>query len=193
MNYQFRPLAAWPTTPTKNRRRAPFGVSFNKTLADLGRELTHLHATHIVIQARVREDDIRLDGMLRAGAKVMGSGIILSFESKVGPLSYPCDTYLEWEGNLRAISLALTALRAVDRYGVTARAEQYKGWQALPPPTADKRAVALSVIAKLSGWSMPDVLVDPEGAYRVACARTHPDRGGNAEDFKAVQEAKSAL
>lgn len=40
----------------------------------------------------------------------------------------------------------------------------------------------------------PDVSKDEiKAAYRRACMRTHPDRGGSAEDFKAVQDAYAAL
>lgn len=49
-------------------------------------------------------------------------------------LSYPCDSCDNWQHNVRSIALALQALRAVDRYGVTRRAEQYRGWGKLPAP-----------------------------------------------------------
>ena len=52
-------------------------------------------------------------------------------------MSYPCDKYSNWQANLRAIALSLEALRAEDRYGVTRRAEQYKGWAKLLPPNAE--------------------------------------------------------
>ncbi len=205
MHCQFRPLTTWPGPPTQKRKRSPFAASYSRTLTDLDRELVHLGANQLVIQAAVEERDIRLDGMLRADAKMRSPGVILSFESKIGPLSYPCDTYTEWPANVRAIALTLAALRAIDRYGVTARAEQYRGWQALPAPSGDPRAKAAraaaacvwgsrwggwaEVLARFSGWTIQQVLDDPEGAWREGSARTHPDRGGNADHFRAVQQA----
>lgn len=191
MQYQFRPIDQWPGQRKNNRKKSPFGASFNRTLQDLDRELRHLGAKNIVIQAAVTEDDIRLDGMLRAGASPRSPGIILSFESKIGWLSYPCDTYSDWQGNLRAIALALAALRAVDRYGVTSRAEQYKGWQALPPPAA--KPDPYSTLSVFSGWAVAVVRNDPSGAYRAACVKTHPDAGGNPDHFKQVQSAYDAI
>jgi len=45
----------------------------------------------------------------------------------------PCDSFKDWEANLRAIALSLERLRAADRYGVTTEEkEQYIGWLRLP-------------------------------------------------------------
>lgn len=204
MHYQFRPIDQWPgkRRSPREQKRSPFGAGYARTLVDLDRELRHLNATNIVIQADVREQDVRNDGLLRSDAKVRGAGVILSFESKVGALSYPCDTYSDWQGNLRAIALALAALRAVDRYGVTSRAEQYRGWQALPPPAAARSSPAMTAIeaaallAAHSSVTNGPILESREWfvtAARQASARTHPDRGGDAEAFKTIQQAIEVL
>jgi hypothetical protein len=194
MQFQFRPISQWPWPRTRNPKRAPFRVAHSKNLIDLDRELRHLAARNIVIQADVRENELRLDGMLYANARPHSPGIILSFDSKHGPLSYPCDTFSEWQDNLRAITLGLAALRAVDRYGVTRQAEQYKGWQALPnPESATSRDDAISTIRKHGGPFKPNERDDCERAIRAAEVATHPDRGGNSDDFKAVQRARSVL
>src|SRR5690606_26744073 len=116
----------WPGEPTVKRKASLFRASYADTLRLLDAELRHLRATQVVIQAACGEEDIRLDGQLRASAKLRSPAIILSFHSKHGPLSYPRDRYTDWQDNLRAIALALQALRAVDRYGVTRQAEQYR-------------------------------------------------------------------
>src|SRR5690606_24676973 len=69
-------------------------------------------------------------------AKAAHPGVILSFDSKVGHLSYPCDTFTSWQDNLRAVALALEALRKLDRYGVTKRGEQYRGFLAIEATAA---------------------------------------------------------
>jgi hypothetical protein len=145
-----------------------------------------------------------MDGMLYAGAKLRSAGIILSFDSKHGPLSYPCDKYSKWQANLRAIALSLEALRAVDRYGVTRRAEQYKGWAKLGGPAAPvafptTHDAALFIAQHSTGpRSLPgDILQSADhfrAQYREAAARLHPDRnGGDESAFKRLQQAKEIL
>src|SRR5205807_9216809 len=87
----------------------------------------------VVLEAGYLPHEIRMDGLPRRGARPSDPAVIVSFDSRVGPLRYGCDTFSTHDDNLRAIALALEALRAVDRYGVTKRGEQYQGWSALPP------------------------------------------------------------
>lgn len=193
MEFTYRPLTAWPGALTAKRQRAKFRAGYKDTLALLDRELRHLGARQVVLQVALTEDQIRLDGRPRAGASPSHPGIVLSFESKHGPLSYPCDRFTEWEDNLRAVALSLEALRAVDRYGVTRRAEQYRGWQALPPPAGRRLDVqsAVRLLARLSGLEVrADNLAE---AYRAAALKAHPDRGGDAETFALLQEARDVL
>lgn len=129
--------------------------------------------------------------------------MILSFESKVGFLSYPCDTYTDWQANVRAIALALAALRAVDRYGVTRRAEQYKGWarlEAPKPPATDVAVSALRTLCAIGSiepaLTLSLIVADKKlltFAYQKAVFKSHPDHGGDAELFRQVQEAKAVL
>ena len=127
---------------TKGRRGSTFSVSWSQALGQLENELVHLGAKNIVIQVALNEDDIRLDGWPKAGARPSHPGVIVSFQSKHGSLRYFCDEYDEgqrygkrnlvgYQANLRAIGLGLAALRAVDRYGFTKRGEQYTGFKAL--------------------------------------------------------------
>jgi hypothetical protein len=198
--YQFRPIDQWPGTKTSAsaRKGSQFKAPWSKTLDLLERELNYLKAKDIVIQAAVQPHEIRNDGMLRSGARPSWPGVILSFNSKHGELSYPCDTYTDWQANIRAIALALEALRAVDRYGVTRRAEQYKGWARLEGPKRVEGDVedAALLLAKYHIVPFRDILnrrETAEVAYRVAASKTHPDGGGTPDAFKAVQRAKEIL
>jgi len=203
MDFQFRPIIAWPGLRTAQPMRAHFSANWSTTLDLLDRELHHLKAKRVVIQADVGEDQIRLDGMLYANARPRTPGVILSFESKHGPLSYPCDRFNNWQDNVRAIALSLYALRSVDRYGVTRRAEQYRGWQQLPAPDG-----AIGMGAGGAGNVVANILTErgspcdwtelmvAEGAgkrLREAEVLTHPDRGGDPALFKQVQRAREAL
>jgi hypothetical protein len=173
--FTVRPIVLWPEAETRNRARAPFRSSYSATHALLRREVLMLGATSAVLQLAVAEDDIRLDGDLRANARPSHPGVIVSFESRHGPLRYACDTYLSWQDNARAIALTLEKLRAVDRYGAAKGGEQYRGWRALPSG---------------NGGSDPGrgaALIARHGSVAAALFATHPDHGGDARDFSDVQ------
>lgn len=191
MDVRFHTLNEWPAKATSvNARKSPyqFKADFNTTLADLETELSALGARDIVIQVAADPADIRMDGWLRANARVGHPGVILSFESRHGPLRYLTDRYELWQHNLRAIALGLRALRAVDRYGITERGEQYTGWKALPQTSST--AEPLDLLRREADVVGP---ADPKSLYRKALHAAHPDHGGSAERFAAVQEAGRKL
>lgn len=189
------PMREWPGTMTARRRRSQFASTHSATLALLTREMRELGAKHPTLLIALRPEDFRLDGLPRAGRVAAHPGIVLSFESKHGPLSYPCDTFDRWQDNLRAIALALEALRKVDRYGVTKRGEQYRGFLALEATAApagfEEVNAALRFLESLvNGWAdrtEPARLL--RGAQRIA----HPDAGGDAAVFQRVSLAEAKL
>lgn len=194
----------WPTKPTPSymqRSRSTFKATWSSTLKLLESELDKISARNIVIQAFVDSSQIRQDGMLYVNARPRSPGVILSFNSKGKELSMPCDSCEFWQHNVRSIALALQALRAVDRYGVTKRGEQYQGWAKLPapsgegalwdPPTTFEDAKKL--IQKLSEKSTGDIH-QLLGACDKLLIRFHPDRpNGDRRYFKAVNEARELL
>jgi hypothetical protein len=195
----FEPVQQWPGKPTGFRRSSQFKSTLEKTQQLLDKELAFLNAKNVVLQIYVDRSEIRLDGGLRAGASPKKPGVILSFSCKHGQLMYPCDTYADWKDNLRAIALALEALRSVDRYGVTSRAEQYRGWQQLPAPSESSVVSpddARTFLGKILGCSASTLATEPiilRSAIRKAQQKTHPDVGGNPEDFKRVMECEKVL
>lgn len=202
MEYRFRPLVSWPGPETRNRGPARFRSGYADTLELLERELEHLRARDVVLEVDLQPSDIRLDGRPRANARWGANpGVVLSFHSGMhGPLRYPCDTYDRWQDNLRGIALALQALRAVDRYGVTRRGEQYRGWGALPPAGGStagmSRQDAAELLAEETGLEAEDLLHDTgvaAKAWRRAAARNHPDAGGDPARFEVLARARDAL
>jgi hypothetical protein len=200
LDAKFVPLQAWPGEKTRARKSSPFGVKYQKLLDDLDRELKQLRARDVVIQAHINESDVRNDGWPRSSARFYEPGIILSFRAGQGEeISFPCDTYRNWDSNLRAICLTLTALRAIDRYGVTKRAEQYKGWRKLAAPQQEQRRDgdwALNHLAHLANVEPATIRGNATAidlAYRAAARRTHPDTGGNTEAFQLLQDAVDIL
>jgi hypothetical protein len=203
----FRPIHQWPGPMTPAGERLPgfqFKAGWSSTIELLGLELRQLVARDIVLQLDLTERDLRRDGLPRANARPGHPGVILAFDSTQGPLQFACDTYQWWETNVRVIALTLQALRAVERYGATKTGEQYRGWQALPPPAVPGGAMtpeqAARFIAEHSGhpqdWRA--VLGNWAGArtdaYRAAARRLHPDTDtGSHEAFTRLQEAKRIL
>ena len=115
-------------------------------------------------------------------------------------VSMPCDTFDDWEDNLRAIALSLGALRAVDRYGVTKSGEQYRGFAQLPPPGQSEPSLdaeaAARVLASHALIPAAEILrnrSDYDLALRRAQRAAHPDAGGNHDAFVRVQQAKDVL
>lgn len=184
-DYRYRPLATWPYPETQRRRsRHTFKASWADTIKLLVREVRLLSGKNLVIGAGFREQDLRLDGLPRAGAQVPPHpGVEISFDATVGGrqqrLVYATDVCERWTHNVRSIALGLESLRAVDRYGITRRGEQYAGFRALPRGADDGSPERGAEIIQRYGLTE-------------ALRRTHPDRGGSPEDFRDVVAARDA-
>lgn len=212
--FVFRPLTTWPgpETPSYRRQRSKFQSSWTATLDLLHRELDALNAKDIVISLALEPKDLTRDQTPRSGARPRMPGVVLSFSKRVNQpdtttgrdvsdiaLQFPCDTFDSWESNVRAIALALEALRKIDRYGVTRRNEQYQGWAQLPASTANNGMTpqqAAETIARTSDFPWSSILDKhsvARDAVRQALNRSHPDRGGSQDVFVRVQKAREVL
>lgn len=209
--FQLRPLGPWGRKVTRNRASSGrFRAHWESTLDLLCREVDHLGGKAIAVQVDVEPHDLRRDGMLRAGTKVAFPGVKVSFDSKHGPLTYATDAYDRlysgdmpgWQANVRAIALALEALRAVDRYGVSGSGEQYRGWTAITGTPAELRMTSQDAATLLTAGDhttlvAADLLGDRaavEAVYRQAVKIYHPDvRGGDAELFRRLTAARDLL
>jgi hypothetical protein len=216
----FRPIKVWPENWDRSddyRTYSPFNSTYQATLRLLDNELAHLGASNVTLQVDASERDCRMDGQLRADAKVKHPGVILTFDSKAhGTLSYSCDEFLtrgyyghktaSWQENLRAIALGLEALRKVERYGIASRGQQYAGYRELGsgiPMGAVKmtKDEAARLLADAAG-----LVVDPKGiaalladpamvteVYRNVVKEHHPDVGGDPAVFRRLTEARDLL
>ncbi len=207
LDISLRPIDQWPGKPRYDRDLGPFSAALKDTLAVLRRELSALSAKNIVLQIALREQDLRQDGLPRAGAIATHPGVILAFDSRHGPLRLYFDRFTKWQNNLRAVAMHLEHLRLAGLYGVGTDGQQYKGWQALPDArggAGDPAAAALLIGELLVGHplsetiSVDDIMRDAEKrnrAYRVASARVHPDNPatGDTERFLQVRQAKELL
>lgn len=172
-----------------------FKASWSDTQELLRREAEHLGARQIIIEAAVREQDIRQDGMLRAQARPAHQGVAVILTRTRHGRDMRLQARLvgaeggsrpgrdvDWKHNVRAIALTLEALRRVERYGTTPSSEQYSGFLQLPAGgRTQEDLVALGA-----------ELVKLADGYRQAVQLHHPDRGGARDDWEALQAWKAA-
>jgi hypothetical protein len=196
--------AGWRRLTSAQRDRARFSTASTASRTSSGyrskRELTIAEASLRVRQELdrmgVREGDyvlstnltLRLDGAPRSGqAEPNDPGVAVYWIDPVAggtPRCMAIDRYDRVADNLAAVAATLDAMRAIERHGgaeILQRA--FTGFTALAAP-ADVR----------TWWQVLELPEDaPSGhiiaAYRGLRARHHPDHGGRAEDFHAVQTA----
>lgn len=214
MTIQYGPIRQWPgkLRSSYERKRAPFKASHTGTLRMLESELKQINAESVVVQLAIDANQFTIEGRPYAQARSQHPGVIVSFTKRVRtktgvsrfPLSFPCDTYQTWESNLRAIALALRALRAVDRYGVTQNAEQYTGFKQLPPPGPSDEQIqtvedAARFVAAFNGSHPSEkILNDAEAwraSYRNVASKFHPDKRGGEQlpQWAKLQAAHTLL
>lgn len=202
-----RPIDQWPgeLTPDDARQPTQFTATWTETCDLLHREVEMLGADEVVLQVAITERESRQDGWVRADARPRHPGVIVSFESKHGPLRYHTDRFTNrgwrgylpgWQSNVRAIALGLEALRKVDRYGIAQAGEQYRGWNALPPG----RPMGAAMTVEQAQQLLRDAAgVDGEDSrsymdlYRLASKRCHPDAGGDPAAFREITDARDLL
>jgi hypothetical protein len=196
------PIGEWPGAMTTSRKYSQFSAGLTETLKLLEREIWHLVDTKAQqdsaeLLIAIPAGKFRQDGRPYADAKAEHPGVIFSIDSRHGHLSYPCDTFTTWQDNLRAIALALEALRKVDRYGVTKRGEQYRGFLALEATAAPAgfatASDALAFLIDLIGEPLQFEDLKPAVALRRAQRIAHPDAGGDPSTFQRVSLAEAVL
>lgn len=206
ITYTVRPLQ-WdgPRTP-EAARVSTFSAAWSNTLNLLDLELFKLDARNVVLQLAVTDAQLRLDGGIRADARVTDPAARLLFDSREGALGYACDRFRSWQENVRAIALGLEALRKVDRYGIGA-GQQYKGYRAIEGSAAVMTPVVACAILARVAWPneaadrqamwAPKIGTDTQIAastLRKARANSHPDRlGGDRTAWDQVEQAARVL
>ena len=186
-------IRPYDNPPPSGETHSPFEARFGNTVSLLARELRHLDAETIVLQLGFRDRDLRVDGLPRANARMDHDAVALSFDSKHGPLRYETNEFIGryyreqigWQANLRAIALGMEALRKVDRYAISKRGEQYRGWRQIESSTDAADSI---VTAAQAG-----ALLDSYGGLVAAIKATHPDHGGDETEFRKVIRAKEIL
>lgn len=180
----------WPAarkrTDSWHREDARFEVSFARARDNIVREVALLAGKRpdprIVISTNIA---LRRDGLPLAGQRQPDdTGVAVYFVYKKRQMSFACDRWKKIEHNMQAIAKTIEALRGIARWGTGDMLEAaFTGFAALPPPGEARGWREVLGVGANAGRA------EAESAYRELRGRHHPDRGGNADQFRAVQAA----
>ena len=199
--YPLRWPVGWPRSQPAERKRAKFarvGVGYprlkelsiadgtQRVLAELAR--MDVERGTIVISTNLR---LRNDGLPASDQRQpedVGVAVYWADPKTPAPRCMAIDIYDRIADNLGAIAASVEALRSIERHGgaqILARA--FTGFTALPAPGQ----------GAVRGWrevlgldpNRAATIDDVEARYRLLRSANHPDRGGSASAFHAVQIA----
>ena len=187
--------AAWKRTPAATRKIARFHGTRTQystdrtfswrqkqtlTVADaigrLGEELRRLGARDgdWLISSNVK---VRLDGLPYSDQRTPDDpGVAVYFRLRGADRVLACDTWTRVADNLAAVAAHVSAIRAIERYGVGTIDQAFAGYDALPPKGATWRMTL--------GFS-PDQIVtleEVDTAFRQRAREAHPDAQNGSHD-----------
>ena len=174
----------WQRTPRGRRKEASYTVNFNRARKELHRELRLLGARHVVLSTNI---PLRKDGEPYSNwREPEDPGVAVYWTLKGKPQVMACDKWSKVRYNLRAVGLAVGALRMLDRTGASEIMERaFMGFQALPSQGGEEHwRVTLGFDPEEP--VTPDLLTK---RFRELARTHHPDQGGVAEDFRKLNSA----
>lgn len=185
----------WPRTPSFKResdRRfggAVYGLTMGRARDQLLSELQRLNAQGAVVSSNVA---LRRDGLPYSDQRRLDDpGVAVYFTLRKRPLVMARDAYISVAGNLRSLTLAIEAMRQLERHGGSTMMERaFTGFAAITPPDWKKPWREVFGIK-------PDWRGDITTLYREKAKLRHPDSGGSdtqmAELNVAYEEARRDL
>lgn len=179
----------WKRTAPVDRRRSPFGDRRNPlsafgTARELLEELDRLGAAIAVITSFLPTRD---DGLPYSDGRSEDPAIAVWFVLDGTERVFACDRWFTAAENMRAITKSITAMRGLERWGMTdIIGRAFAGFAALPAGPPSWR-----VIFGVEGMEIPadDLLVVVKARHRKLIAVAHPDHGGSLERATALNEA----
>ena len=171
----------WPRTPDNQRQWGVFKVSPDKARREVLREIELLGGQYSLISSDVA---VRKDGQPYADAsrrKIHDPGVAVYFMLKGKQMVFACDRYdAPWK-NLRAIGKTIEAIRGIERWGASDMMERaLSAFEALPAPGGWRQEL---------GLGSDCTFAQAQARYRELVKQHHPDRGGDPEQFRRINEA----
>lgn len=178
----------WPLSRprTNSRQNSRFSTSFAKARDHIVAEVNRLGGRSAIISTNI---ELRRDGLPYASfTQPSDPGVALYFTYKGKQMCFCCDRYRKSEDNMHAISLTISALRGIARWGTGDMMESaFRGFAALPaPPVQDAPHEVLGVAPNAA----PNEI---DYAYKRLAAQHHPDKGGSTEQMAKINAARDAM
>lgn len=199
----------WKRTPDFARKRAKFSKGERRYSSDGQnswqghRDVTIGEGTNRVLDSLARFGvrsgaaiistnlQLRNDGLPRSGQRAPDDPGVAVYWERKGDKSMKCmaiDRYDRVADNLAAIAATLEAMRAIERHGGAAILDRaFTGFTALPAPGQTTARGWREVLGFSVDTTPSRELLDER--YKSRRSMNHPDKGGTAEDFNAVQIA----
>lgn len=171
----------WPRT--KNRKSSPYKISTDAALEELLGDLRLMGARSVIVSSNV---PLRRDGTMYRGdhsdSRMPDPGVAVYWDSRRGePKVIPCDSWLTVRENLRALGMAISYLRGLERCGAGEILDRaFLGFARLPEAPDCWRVIGVERGASKA-------MVDAR--FRELAKEHHPDRGGDARRFAEITQA----
>jgi hypothetical protein len=159
-------------------------------------ELKRLGAQHVTVSSNVR---VRQDGGMYAGEadrRYADPGIAVYFSIKGRPTVMAQDAFKSIAANLRSLSLAVEAMRALERHGGgTMMTKAFDGFAALPPPAGSKPKRPWWEVLKYPAEQQEReaMFLSPaevKARFNAMAKKLHPDGGGGGADMDELMTAR---
>lgn len=181
--------ADWQRTPAHKRKSSRYKVSFREARDGVVRslELMGVRSHDVVLSSNIPS---KSNGLPYAGyAEPADPGIAIYWTTKTHERRVvACDSWRTVRDNLRAVGLALEALRTLERTGASEILNRaFTGFAALPGKTEDDWRAVLQL------YNLKKITIeDIEGNYRALSLKTHPDQGGTHDAMVRLNAAREA-
>ena len=177
----------WPDEypRTKHKKLSRFKTTLGKARDFVKDEIKRLGGKSPVISTDI---PLKSDGDLRADwsrFRLDDTGVAVYFTLNGNQVCLCCDQYEKVWDNLHAVGRTISALRQIDRDGVSDFLNRaFTGFKALPETTVEQKSI----------WTILSMLPTHDSAvitrqYRIRAKQLHPDAGGNHEAFTELQAA----
>jgi hypothetical protein len=187
--------ASWKRTLAHRRKNSRYKVNFARARDEVVRSLALMGVRdyNVVISSNVptRRDGLPLANMREPedpGVACYWTSMVIDADKRGSTERrvIACDSWRTVRDNLRAVGLALEALRTLERTGASEILNRaFTGFAALPPAEDDWRNVlGLRGIAVTSS--------DIEERYRALAKDAHPDSGGSHDAMVRLNRAREA-
>ncbi len=176
----------WPRTAADKRVESRYRISPSAATEDLEQELRKLASTDcltvVTTNCPVSTRGRPYAGSLEDPIEDPGVAVYFVESESERRMALACDAFRRPYENLRALALAIGAMRQIQRTGASGLIEKaYAGFEALPPSEGWRAVLGLAACATLA---------DAEQAARRLRQKHHPDKaGGSGVAFRDINEA----